>query len=363
MQKSQLTQLKRNKMKKIITLIAAIILVSGLAWYAYDLYKHKDRSDTELIDFAIKDINSIDRIIIKDKQGYEFELEKKAGTWTSPQSDCVPTENVEFILEAFKNIEFKGYLPKNSMDHHLKVMASQHISVKIYQNGDWVKTWYLGSSTPDHYGQIMLLDSDEFGKSDYPVIMKIKNLSGMIEPRFYGDARKWACTEIFELEMDQIQEVDVSYNDVKDRSFKVKKGNEGYNVFQQEKLLAGVDQKMVFKYLNQFKNIHYNIANYELNKEQIDSLKKTTPFVQLKLTQTDKTVTKLRMFRIKASAPQENEFGETTDKDVNNFWCELNNGEIVKCQYYALSPILYGHVYFPLVINKENLPQLSQDIE
>jgi hypothetical protein len=350
-------------MKKIITLITALILVSGLAWFAYDLYQHKDRSDTELIDFAIKDINSVDRIIIKDKQGYEFELIKKDGTWTSPKSNCVPKENVEFILEAFKNIEFKGYLPKNSMDNHMKVMASQHISVQIFQNGDWVKTWYIGSSTPDHYGQIMLLDSDEYGKSDYPVIMKIKNLSGMIEPRFYGDARKWSCTDIFELEMDQIQEVDVQYNDVKERSFKVKKNAKDYDVYQGDKLLSGVNQKMVFKYLNQFKNIHYNLANFELNKEQVDSLKRTQPFAVLKLTETNHTVTKLRMFRIKTDQPQENEFGEIADNDGTNFWCELNNGELVKCQYYALSPILYGHVYFPLEINKEILPQLSQDLK
>ncbi len=335
-------------MKKNIVLIISIIIIVFLGLYTYKLMNKSNITDSELIAFNIEDIESVDKIVIKDIQEFEIELIKVNGVWKSTKNECIQQENVQFILDALKNIEFKGYLPENSRKNQIKLMSVQHTKVEIYQNGEWTKTWYIGTASQDHYGQVMLLDSDEFGKSDLPVIMKIKGLNGIIEPRFFADPRKWMCTKIFSLPISEILDVDVKYIKEPIRSFRVHKEGVKLDVYQQNSKLAKVDTSMIFSYLNNFKKIHFEGPNYELSKKQVDSLKKTTPFVVLTLTETNKKKTKLRMFRIKSDEPQQNEFGVMEDADMNKFWCEMPNGQLVKCQYFALNPILLGHIYFPL---------------
>ncbi len=340
-------------MKKPIILVLSLILLCVIGWYANNLMNNSGVSNTELIAFNIKDIETVDKIIIKDAMANKIEIVKNGNEWSTVQGNCIQQESVAFILQAFKNIEFKGYLPEGSRENNLKMLTTQHTSVEIFQNGKWTKTWYIGVSSQDHYGQVMLLDSDEFGKSDLPVIMKIKGVNGIIEPRFFADNRKWMCTKIFEIPLNKIAKVDVKYTQEPSRNFTVSKNGAKLDVKQNGIQLPIEDSLMIFNYLNNFKKIHFESANFELNKKEIDSLKKTTPFAILSVSETNKKTTKLRMFKIKTETQQENEFGVLVDTDIDKFWCELPSKEIVKCQFFVFNPILLGHIYFPLKLDSK----------
>ncbi|MCE2683295.1 MAG: hypothetical protein LW704_10150 [Cryomorphaceae bacterium] len=344
-------------MKKIFVLLSAIAVLVLLGWFAMRALDSKGHSTTELIDFAVSDTTSIDKIIITDVQGRVMEVVKNESEWTDKDGGCISQPSISFILDAIKNIEWKGYLPENSQEQITKLMASQHIKVEIFQEGEWVKTWYIGPPAQDHYGQIMLVDSPEAGKSDLPVIMKIKGFNGIIEPRFFADPRKWMCTEIFAVRMDRIRKVDVRFYDVPQRSFTVTKNGTKTKVYQQGKLLKNVNPQRVYLYLQNYKKVHYELANFELSEKQIDSMKRTTPFATLKLTETNGKTTKLRMFRINSFESQRNEFGEIVDIDMNKFWCQLPNGAMVKCQYHVFNPLLLGHVFFPMVLPQMAIPE------
>ncbi len=340
-------------MKKIVTLIIAVIAIVGLSFYTYKLMNNKGKSDgnLKLIEFAIEDVNTVDRVVISDAFGHTFEIIKAEDDWTDKDGNCVVKESVEFVLDAFKNIEFKGYLPDSSHTKYNKLMAVQHTRVDIYQNGEWSKTWYIGPPTPDHYGQIMLLDSEEGGKSDFPVVMKIKGMHGIIEPRFFADARKWQCTNIFSVPLHEISKVDLKFNDEPERSFRVEKKGFDMKVYQQGRLLKDVDTSMIFRYLNNYKKIHFEMPNYKLNEAQVDSVKATTPFCVLTLTKTNGKTTKLRCFRTMDQQPVVQGAIEYESADRNRFWCELPNGQLVKCQYFVFNPLFLGHIYFPMDVS------------
>jgi hypothetical protein len=340
-------------MKKIVTLIIAIAVVIGLSFYAYKLMSNKGKSDgnLKLIEFAIEDVTTVDKVIISDAFGQTFEVVKNADEWTDKNGNCVVKESVEFLLDAFKNIEFKGYLPDSSLVKYNKLITVQNTRVDIYQNGEWSKTWYIGPPTPDHHGQIMLLDSEEGGKSDFPVVMKIKGMHGIIEPRFFADARKWQCTNIFSIPLEKLSKVEVKFNDEPERSFTVDKKGFDMKVYQQGKLLPDVDTAMIFRYLNNYKKIHFEIPNYELNEKQVDSVKATTPFCVLKVTETGGKITKLRCFRTLEKAATMQGVIQYDSPDRNRFWCELPNGELVKCQYFVFNPLFLGHIYFPMDVS------------
>jgi hypothetical protein len=335
-------------MKKILILAGSLIFLALLGWYTMSLLENKGKSDTELIEFSINDTTTVDKVVITDAFSNQITLVKNGKEWTEPDGTCVTQENVHFILDAFKNIEFKGYLAEKSQAQFEKLMISQHIKVEIFQDGDWTKTWYIGPASQDHYGQIMLLDSYEYGKSDHPVMMKIKGLNGIIDPRFFADKRKWMCTRIFSVPRERIEKVEVTYYDEPLLSFSVTQKGKDLEVRQQGKRLKNVDPAMIYRYLNAYKKVHFELANFELNEKQLDSLKRSMPFATLKLTEIGGKKTKLRLFRIKSNDMQVNDFGDVVQMDVNKFWCELPSGQVVKCQYYVFNPLIMGHVYFPM---------------
>jgi hypothetical protein len=343
--------------RKLVILVLSSIAIGLLGWYTIGLLNNRGKSDTELIEFSIADTASIDKIIITDPFSNKIELVRGDDGWSEPDGSCVTQQNVQYILESIKNIEFKGYLPKNSMPHFTKLMSSQHTKVEIFQDGDWSKTWYIGPAAQDHYGQIMLLDSYEHGKSAKPVMMKIKGENGIIEPKFFADKRKWMCTRIFAVPLERIQKVDVKYYDDPSLSFTVTHSKASIRVYQQGKELPKVDTSMAYRYLQNFRKVHFDLANFQLNERQLDSLKRSTPFAVLTLTETSGKTSKLRMFRIQSEDVFTNEFGDVVNMDMNHFWCELPNGQVVKCQYFVFNQLILGHVYFPMDLSRRKIPK------
>jgi len=340
-------------MKNSFKIVIGLLVVIGLVVAVVKLQGKKGQSDSELIEFAIEDITTVDKVIISDAFGRTFEIVKQGDIWTDKEGNCIIQESAEFILEAFKTIEFKGYLPDKSHANFTNLTAAKHTKVEIFQNGEWTKTWYIGPPFSDHHGQIMLLDSDKYGTSALPVIMKLKGVHGIIEPRFFADAKKWECTNIFALESNEIKEIDVQFNDEPERSFTVKKNGSDFKVYQQKNLLKNVDTAMIFRYVHNYKKIHFDVPNYEMNPFTVDSLKKTTPFGTLTVKEVNGNSTRLRMFRIIARDAVINDgVVRLEDKDRDRFWCELPSGEMVKCQYFVFNPLILGHVYFPMDLSK-----------
>ena len=335
-------------MKKLIILAGSVLLLVVLGYFTYSVVKGSGKSDKDLLEFGIADTSKVDKIIITDAFSNKITLKRNGKVWTDASGGCIAQSNMLLILQAFKNIEFKGYLPEKSVKKFTNVMTAQHVKVEIFSAGDWDKTWYIGPASQDHYGQIMLLETAENGKSKQPVIMKLKDIRGIIEPRFFADKRKWVCTKIFELKQSEIASVDVQNLEKPQRSFRIENSSKTPRVLSAGKSLNNPDTTMIFRYLQNFKKIHYNLANYELNKTKVETLKKSKPFTILTLKETNGTTTKLRMFRIKSNTPQKSEFGEDmTSDDKDLFWCEINGKDLVKCQYFVFNSILLGEVYFP----------------
>lgn len=333
--------------KKGIILTLLIIGLGALAMFALNLVRNSGKSDTELLEFAIADTASIDKIIIHDSYANTFELKRSKGSrWTDKEGNCIVQEPANTILETVKNIEFKGYVPQAARENVKKRMAASHIKVDIFKNGKLEKTWYVGFSTQDHYGTYMLLETPS-EKSDLPVIMKVRGLNGIIEPRFFADPRRWSCTEVFTLQKDEIKEVEVRHLDVPERSFTVKNFGNRYEVSNNGKILDQTDTAMIVRYLNNYRKIHYEFDNFELDEKQIDSLKKTQPFCTLKVTEKSGKSSLLKMYRLRGNGEvKDDDFGDESDYDVNRFWCILPSGKVVKCQYFVFNPLINGRIYF-----------------
>lgn len=336
-------------MKKPIVLIISILAIAGLSYYVYQLMATSGNTlESELTEFAITDVTAIDKIIVSDDLGQKIELIKGSKEWTDSKGGCIQQEGIEHMMDAFKKIKLKGYLPDGAAEHHKKVMYAKHIKVEIFENGSWTKSWYIGPAAQNHDGQIMLLDSKDYGLSDKPVIMQITGLKGIIEPTFYADHRKWECTNIFSLEQNQIKKIDVKFIQEPVRSFSIERFGNAMKVLQNNQPLAGVDTSRIFMYMNKYKKIHFLMPNYILNAKQLDSVKHSTPFSILTVEEKSGKLTKLKLYRATGEGVSKNEFGQDVKYNTDEMWCLLPSGQLVKCQYFVMNPLLLGHIYFPL---------------
>lgn len=336
--------------KKVVLLIVSLGFLIGLFFVVRNLISNSGSSDTEkseLFAFAIEDTSSVDQIIIANSHLEKMVLKRGKNGWTDGTGNCIIEENIKHVMHILKNIEFKGYVAESSRKQHVKMLATSATKVEIYQDGDLSKTWYIGTATPDHYGQVMLLDSDE-GKSDLPVLMKVRGLNGIIEPSFSANTKKWSCTEIMEYLIRDIKQVEVKNYDDPGRSFKIDQSNLNFKITQANNHNVPIsDTSAVLRYLSGFKKVNYELPNYVLNDKQIDSLKASRPFRTLKITSNSGEKQFLKMYRIDSSEDYDAEFGEIVNHDINSFWCVLPSGEVVKCQYFVFDPLTRGDIYFP----------------
>jgi hypothetical protein len=337
-------------MKRLIYLIGGLILLGVLGYVAYRLSASAGTSDPKVaaLDFNIKDTASIDRIIITESNGSTMELLRNGQSWTDKNGGCIQQVPVTSILDAAYNLRFKGYVPDNAVKTVSNRLATVGTKVEYFSNGEWTKTWYIGTSTPDHYGTYMLVESAENGKSDLPVVAEIKGLKGIIGPRFFSDPRRWMCTEIFSYEMKEIQSVNVRFTQEPQRNFEVAKKGRGYSVTTNGKPFPAIDTSLVYRYLLNYKIVHFEFPNFDLSDKQVDSVKRSRPFCELTVKTTSGVSTKLKLFRRKSDngAADVDDFGNKVEFDINRFWCLLPNGQLVKCQYFVFNPLIMGHIYF-----------------
>lgn len=330
-------------MKKIIILLVGVIAIVVLAFFAMDLSKKSKVSDLSLINFAIQDTASVDKISIYDTYfDRTFTVQRnEKGKWEDKDGNCVQQNIIEMMLETMHKVTLKGYVPKSAMDNMKKQMMAKNKEVKIYQDGEWVKTWFVGHPTQDHQGTHMLLETPD-KKSDNPVIMGMKGLNGILDPRFFTDPRKFACSELFSYKREELKTVEV-INRVQPReSFKVEKEGSGYKVTSNSQLVQNINKGNLLFYLNGFENINFNQANYTLSPEEIDSLKSKSPDYEIKIDASKKDSYQLELYR--RLDPESSSDSLVYDNDY--LWGVKPDGEVVRMQYYSIGPLIEGMMVF-----------------
>lgn len=330
-------------MKRFFVLVLGVASIIGLTFLTIELSNSNKATDTSLIAFAVQDTASVNQIDIYDsyKDKSISLVRNKQGVWEDSDGNCVQQEIVKMMLGTMKKITLKGYIPEGAMDNMKKLMMAKHIKVKIYQDDDWTKTWYIGHSTQNHAGTHMLLETPGM-KSHNPVIMGMKGFYGILEPRFFADKRRFACTELFSFKRNDLRKIEVENNVNPSESFTINAEGTNYSVLSQGEKLENINEDNLLFYLNGFENIHFNQPNFTMSKEQIDSIKNKTPDYKLNITGKTKSYT-LDMYR--RPDPEYADM-DTVAWDNDYLWAIKKDGNLVRMQYYTVGPLIQGQTVF-----------------
>lgn len=332
-------------MKKIIIIIIGVLLIGGLAYYASNLSKGAKATDISLIAFAIEDTASVNKIEIYDSYNdIEYTVERnKEGVWVGENGECVRQDVVIVMLETMNRVMLRGYVPQSATQNMKKLLMAQHKRVKIYQNGKWVKTWYVGHSTRDRMGTHMLLETPTI-TSDNPVIMGMKGFFGILEPRFFADPRRFTCTNLFSFKREDLGEIEVINRVNPTASFKVEvKNADEYLVTSNGEIVNQVDRNNLVFYLNGFEDVHFNQPNYTMSEAEIDSLRNVSPDYELKIKTKQNEDFNFKMYR---RLDPEYDTKDTIAYDEDYLWGFTKDDELVRLQYYTVGPLIQGKIVF-----------------
>lgn len=337
---------------KRIKVILVVVIVAALAVWAYFLASQDNSgsklSDEALSDFAIEDTASIDKLILTDTEGNKgVTLIRHGVEWSDINGECVQQHLVHTILMTIKRVMVKGPVPKNSIETVNKNLTTHHKKVEIYQNGKLAKTWYVGQPTPDQYGTYMLLKDPEKGKSPEPFIMYLPNMHGNLESRFITNPLEFECTEVFKYDPLKIKTVDVKRPDSTQYSFKITALDKNqFSMSSNGKNIDVFDTVLVRSYLVGFKKIHFEQHNYLINKKSEDSLKATTPWYEIEVTDKQNEKRKISCYRKRMTYVRYDYDGNLIEWDRDRLWVVIPDGRLVVGQYYTFDKILKDLRFF-----------------
>lgn len=334
-------------MRKNLTLLLILIALTVVAGVLYQTgVFDQSQSMRPLSDFAIEDTAAVNKIFIADQDGNQALLERNdQGWWTLNGKYRAMDYKVGNVLEGFHNIRLKGPVPRATVPGVIKMIAGRGRKVEIYQNDAWVKTWYIGTCTQDHFGTYMVLETPEDGRSSEPMIMRAEGFTGCLLQRYFAWEGEWRHTGVFNYPKLDISRVEMIDHGSPDNSFDIRYG--GGNDLELhspllEKRIEVFDTLAVKDYLIRFKQVHFETFSNYLTENQQDSLRNALPAFTIRVTENDGDVRKVDLYWKTAVEEQLLPNGEVNPYDGDRMFAHTAADEIVLAQRMTFDPLTQG---------------------
>jgi hypothetical protein len=330
--------------------ILLIVVLGALGYLAFSLLNEKKSSLSEeaLSDFAIKDTASIDRIRISSNVGGLVDFVKIDGVWHFEDGACAQQHMIYNFLETIKYIAVKGPVPVGTIETVNKQTLAQHKKVEIFQNGALAKTWFIGTTTADHYGTYMILKNEGLGISPEPFIVFQPNVYGNLADQFSLRRKDYECSGIFVFDnLFDIKEIDVINHEDTAANFTIRSVDTNtFELYHNGLKIESFDTVNVRKYITGFAKMHYDVKEPLIPQEIRDSTLASPPYFTITVTDINGNANTL-ITHLKDPVNVEYDYDGnliTTDRDY--LYAVMQNGDFVMIQYFVFDKAFRNLAYF-----------------
>lgn len=330
---------------KLPIALLLFLLLLGLAYYLSDRYGKTSSLPEVHRNFSIEDTGKVNKIFIADQDGNSVTIEKKRKHWTVNDSFRAQEPKVEMLKETFYKMEAKGPVSDARMETVLKNMSAMNEKVEVYMEGDEepFRTYYLGTATPHQDGTYMLLETPELGKAERPYVVHIPTRRGFLNPRFFTNFDKWRYTGVFDYDLPNIRKVELKHMRNPDRSFYIKNGPEGIELYRltNDQRIEDFDTIRVKDYLLAFEKAHVESYEHGLPDRKKDSILNSRPIYRLRIVDAAGDTNELKAY---TKPPPDDPRAKTQlQQDVDRMYAETDEGEFAVIQRYV-----FGRYFQPL---------------
>lgn len=318
--------------KQNFILVALLVIVGG--YYLYTSNSNSNTTRIERRDFAIEQVEQVDKIAITSKAPSTVELTKKGEHWMVNDSFKARPSSMKYLLRTLSKMEIKHPVQKNSIDKVLNDMTAIGVKVDVYKGGKKAKTLYVGNNTPDEKGTYMLLEG---GLSPYAI--HIPGFEGYLRSRFIYDPILWKSKELMNIEQKNIEWLTMDYPNQKEAGFKLVQDGKTISLFDSENNPQPIKSLVARNYLTSFKDIAHEgfiMKSDPVQPEEIITLPK---IFKLTIKEKGKEPYTLRSFQKTEYVKTEDGKGFYQNVDKNRLYGTDGESFFI-IQYYVFNPML-----------------------
>ncbi len=334
----------------VIAIIALVVALLG------------SRKATFAQDYHVKDISSVTRIYLADKQNNEVLLTRTGdSTWLVDNQYEANQPLVDLLLETLNTMRIRQQVNHNAIPTIVKDLSARAIKVEVYQRVPFINwfggklklfphekltvTYFVGRETQDMMASYMYREGD-----DKPYVIHIPGFRGFLTPRFVTDPLKWRSHNIVDLDVHQINRVELQLPATPEESFSIVREGDGFYLQLHDGSRAPqFDTARVAQMLSSFTWLNFDEFASIVPNSFADSCVTGMPRTILIVTDTAGKTTELKTY-IKYTNPEDlvnmpdPEMYETFD--LNRLYAILNQKDTVLIQYYTFDNILQPASYF-----------------
>lgn len=334
----------------VIAVIAVVVALIG------------SRKATFAQDYHVKDIDSVTRIYLADKQDNEVLLTRTGdSTWMVDNQYEASQPLVDLLLETLNTMRIRQQVNRNAVPTIVKDLSARAIKVEVYQRVPFINwfggklklfphekltvTYFVGRETQDMMASYMYREGD-----DKPYVIHIPGFRGFLTPRFVTDPLKWRSHNIVDLDVHQIKRVELQLPPTPEEGFAVVREGEGFYLqLYNGSRAPQFDTARVAQMLSAFTWLNFDEFASIVPNSFADSCVTGTPRSILTVTDTAGNTTELRTY-IKYTNPDDllnMPDPEMYEKfDLDRLYAILNQKDTVLIQYYVFDNILQPASYF-----------------
>lgn len=326
--------------KSVIILIALALVVGGY------FFLKKDNSRTireELTDFAVENIEDIDKIRItkKDEKGSVILEKTSDDVWMINEKWEANSPNIQLLLKTMKEVRVKHPVAKEGRNKVLNYMAVSGKKVEIYSNGKNIKTYYFGTTTANMLGTYAMLEG-----AKNPYVVHIPHFKGYINTRYSYREKEWRTRNIYTIESDEIGEVSITWPNNNEQSFSISNSNDVPQIVTTSDKWnkSEVNINKVRSYLNHFEWITFTDFPHNVTQKEADSIRLTPHLCVVNVVDKSGASKKVTIYPKpveKSTYTKLSEQGLALEYEVDKFYAFLDEStEILIIQDHVFSKIM-----------------------
>jgi len=327
--------------KNILVGLLALIVLTITAYYF--IGNKRSTLSSPQNNFATEDTASIAKIVIEDTYSNKVSLSRPEGHWLVNDSLAVRKEAISFLLQAIHGFKVRGSVANASLELLFKRIAVNHVKVDLYEKGASkpFKTIFISDANTALSGNLALLETEEYGRSEKPFYIHLEGHKGIVKPIFFTNALEWMDTQIFKYPKLEFKSVTVQNFQDPAQSFRIEKSDEGVAIYDIKNLryLNGMDTLFTYDYLSQYQMVYYEVRDHYLKPEQQDSLKNSQPIYQITVQENNGKSNSIKLFK-KPEVIRTIDFDVTEIEEDRDRMYGLYKGNLVLCQKFTFNRIL-----------------------
>ncbi len=349
-------------MRKKNRIAAILVILMGSLTFWFVLNNRQGTLRAEMKNFAVKDTASINKLFLADKNGRTLTLERdEKGHWTVNGKYGVRMDALATLMETIYRLDVKEPVGKKAQDNVMKRLASKAVKCEIYQKGELVKAYYVGTETQNMKGTYMIMiDPETMETMERPFITYIPGFEGYLTTRYFTEEKGWRDRTMFEYNPNDIKSVkmEVPYNPSFGYELTVNANNDyQIKMLADNKIVADVDPIAVKQYLSYFQILSFESFEVDLKQNQIDSVLKSQPINILTVTDKNGKTNKVTFFARKPKKEVYGKDGLLLKFDEERMDALMNNGvDFVMVQFYMFGKVMPSVDYFQTGASKSAQP-------